>query len=117
MRPATAPGVCVAAYFLGHGAERLTSVPEQAVHDFFMQDAPDRWRRDLLARYGIDYVYHGPREKALGPLRPAWRALPGLVYDRENVQLYRVMLALSPETREIKHRLVDSACIPCYNPT
>lgn len=83
--------------FLGHGAETVDfSTKEQAVHDFFAQDTPDRWRRGLLARYGIDYVYHGPREKALGHFDPRGVPYLELVYDRENVQLYRVMLGPIP---------------------
>jgi hypothetical protein len=41
-------------------------------------------------QYGVDYVYHGPREKVLGGFDPGRVAYLRLTYDNGEVQIYRV---------------------------
>ena len=77
--------------FVGHGAETVNSKEKvRMVRDFFAEGTSDAWRQDLLERYGVDYIYHGPREKALGGFEPGRAAYFGLTYDNGEVQIYQV---------------------------
>ena len=57
--------------FLGHGPESVRETEKRAeVNEFFEATTSDAWRRDLLKRYGVDYVLWGPAERALGGFQP-----------------------------------------------
>ncbi|HDQ71107.1 MAG TPA: hypothetical protein ENN19_03305 [Chloroflexi bacterium] len=57
--------------FLGHGLETVDAeVKEAQVARFFDVRTDDDWRRNLLMAYGIDYVFWGPAERALGAFDP-----------------------------------------------
>jgi hypothetical protein len=79
--------------FVGHWsltpkmAARLADVTR-----FFDANAPDAERSALLASFGVDYVYVGPDERALGSFDPSRAPYLALVYDSPGVQLYRVTL-------------------------
>lgn len=88
--PAQAP----ARAFVGHGPETMNSDAKIALAErFYDALSADEWRSSLLAQYGIDYVYHGPRERALGAFEPAQAPYLHLVYDNGIVQIYRVQEA------------------------
>ncbi len=82
--------------FVGHWsltaemAERLADVSR-----FFDADASDAARLHLLQTFGVDYIYVGPDERALGRFDPARAPYLVPVYVSTGVQLYRVVL--SPE--------------------
>lgn len=85
--PATSP----VRSFLGHGSQTMhEAYKSHLVEAFFGTTQPDSWREDLLRQYGIDYVYHGPREKALGKFAPDRTTYLDLAYDNGAVQIYSV---------------------------
>jgi uncharacterized membrane protein len=82
--------------FLGHWsltAEFARRIGE--VEAFFDAGTTDAGRLNLLASFGIDYVYVGPDERALGDFDPHRASYLALVYDSPSVQLYRVVLSAS----------------------
>jgi len=61
-------GACV---FVGHGPETVDCEEKRALVARFFDDATaDSWRQGLLAEYGVDYVFVGPRERELGGFEP-----------------------------------------------
>jgi hypothetical protein len=57
----------VARLFLGHGLETVDAQEKKALLAHFFDGATDdAWRQRLLAQYGVDYVFWGPAERALG---------------------------------------------------
>ena len=63
--------------FVGHGAESYRAAEKRdEVARFFDGSTDDGWRRDLLERYGVGYVFWGPEERALGSFDA--RAVPYL---------------------------------------
>ena len=57
--------------FIGHGSESVRAGEKKAlVSHFFDVTTDDAWRRQLLARYGVDYIFWGPAERALGTFNP-----------------------------------------------
>jgi hypothetical protein len=57
---------------------------------FFDVNSSDAFRRDLLERYGIAYIFWGPRERALGAFDPTHAKYLGQVYSNEVVSIYCV---------------------------
>jgi uncharacterized membrane protein len=57
--------------FLGHGPETVNADQKRVdVARFFDAATEDDWRRDLLQRYDVDYVFWGPVERDLGEFDP-----------------------------------------------
>jgi hypothetical protein len=57
--------------FVGHGPESVRAAEKRAlVAHFFDAGTADAWRQDLLAEYGVDYVFWGPAERRLGAFDP-----------------------------------------------
>jgi hypothetical protein len=82
--------------FAGHGPETLYSPEKQAaIQRFSEAQTEDAWRQSLLNDSGLDYVFYGPQERALGSWRPqeAWYLRP--VYDKEGYVIYRVLTEAS----------------------
>jgi uncharacterized membrane protein len=76
---------------LGHWAETVAvGEKETAVSQFFAVATADSWRQALLRRYGIRYVWHGPREQALGTFNPATAPYLHPVYRNDTITLYVV---------------------------
>ena len=77
--------------FIGHGPETLYHDEKLAeLQQFYDPATGDDWRQAFLARYGVDYVFWGPDERALGTWSPA--AAPYLlpVYDQQSYAIYQV---------------------------
>lgn len=56
---------------LGHWAETMGYEEKQeAVATFFDSASGDQFRLELLSTYGVDFVWHGPRERELGGFDP-----------------------------------------------
>ena len=77
--------------FMGHWAETINLEEKRAAATAFYDDASAMRRKTLLANFGIDYVFHGPRERELGSFNPADAEYLYLVFQRGDVQLYRVL--------------------------
>ena len=83
--------------FAGHGPETLHSDEKLALIDtFFQSETPDAWRQALLRDHGLDYLFYGPEEQALGAWNPnnAQYLLP--IYDQHSYQIYQVTGAEQP---------------------
>jgi hypothetical protein len=58
--------------FVGHGPETVRFGEKRAlVARFFQAGGNDAWRQDLLAEYGVDWIFWGPSERALGAFDPS----------------------------------------------
>ena len=60
------------------------------VERFFDSGTSDQDRRELLERYGIKYVFYGPRELTLGKYQPETSAFLRLAYRNEVVGIFVV---------------------------
>lgn len=57
--------------FVGHGPETVRfDEKRELVSRFFDPSTDDEWRRALLAEYGVDWLFWGPAERALGGFDP-----------------------------------------------
>jgi len=72
----------------GHPFETVNAPAEEQTVTQFFQGMPPQQAAALIASRGVDYVFYGPRERALGALPD----LPGLrrVYDSDGVQIFVV---------------------------
>jgi len=77
--------------FLGHGLETVNAEEKEAqVERFFDVTTDDAWRRQLLARYGVDYVFWGPAERALGAFNPRVASYLRPVYEEGGYTVLKV---------------------------
>ena len=77
--------------FVGHGPESVHADEKKALAAQFFDGATDEtWRQRLLTDYGVDYVFWGPAERALGSFDPngADYLLP--VYETDDYTLFEV---------------------------
>jgi hypothetical protein len=65
---------------------------EADVTAFFDGATPDVERQDILRRYEVDYVFHGPREQELGRFKPSADSYLDEVYRNQEVVIYQVEL-------------------------
>jgi len=82
--------------FAGHGPETVNSDTKRAMLRQFFSSPDDGFRRRLLRDYGIDYVFYGPAERALGNFSPTDVSYLQQVYGNSAVQIYRVLLEDNP---------------------
>lgn len=77
--------------FLAHWAQTVDFYGKQErVTHFFDAAASDEERRATVHRFGIDYVFYGPVERALGDYDPAHADWLTPVFTAPQVTLYRV---------------------------
>jgi uncharacterized membrane protein len=62
----------------------------KAVARFFDASTDDAWRKDLLARYRVAYVFVGHRERELGKFDPARASYLQSVYSNSGFEIYAV---------------------------
>jgi hypothetical protein len=79
--------------FMGHWAETVDLQHKRAAAARFYSSADDSERQNLLREYGIHYVVHGPRERAIGPFDPARAAYLQPVFRSQDLTVYRVMVS------------------------
>ncbi len=76
---------------LGHWAETIDyEGKETAVAKFYAGNASTDWQEELIEDYNISYVWHGPREQALGNFDPAEDAMLKPVYSNNSITIYAV---------------------------
>jgi hypothetical protein len=76
---------------LGHPSETVyVDLRKDEVKRFFDPTTSDEWRRALLTRLNLNYVWHGPEERALGAYNPARSSFLRHVFSAGDVQLYEV---------------------------
>ena len=77
--------------FVGHGPESVHADEKKALVAQFFAGATDAdWRCDLLAEYGVDWVFWGPAERALGDFDPGQAVYLRPVYDAEGYAVFEV---------------------------
>ncbi len=80
--------------FAGHGPETINSDEKRQQADlFFNHKTTDEWRRALLEKFDIQYVYYGPDEKAAGDFAPEHAPYLEELYRNEEVQIFGVNLS------------------------
>lgn len=78
---------------LGHWAETVDYDAKTAlVAQFFTAATADAWRKEQLNLYHVSFVWHGPRERALGGFDPAAADYLTPVQQIEDITLYTVQL-------------------------
>ncbi len=76
---------------LGHWAETVDwQARLDEVTRFYAGDTDEVWRKGLLTRFGVEYVFEGPREKSLGTFDPTGASYLEPVYSNHDVTLFRV---------------------------
>lgn len=76
---------------LGHWAETANyQTKETAVSQFFNQATSETWRTDFLRQYGVNYIWYGPREQALGSFDPGTLPASELVYQNDTIKIYKI---------------------------
>jgi len=77
--------------FVGHGPESIHADEKKAlVARLFDAATDDAWRRELLAQYGVDYVFWGPVERALGAFDPMEAEYLTPIYGGDGYALFEV---------------------------
>ncbi|TET54729.1 MAG: hypothetical protein E3J64_01465 [Anaerolineales bacterium] len=77
--------------FIGLGPEPVDFAgKEELVERCFDATADDSWRRDLLERYGVDFVFRGPFERQLGEYDPRQAPFLRLIYESAGYEVYEV---------------------------
>jgi hypothetical protein len=62
------------------------------VEQYFGNLTDDEWRRTLLRRYRVAYVFAGPAERGLGRLEPGGAPYLERVFGNDEAAVYRVLL-------------------------
>lgn len=75
--------------FLGHEMETVDFVRKHGIVEAFFSHLGEEERCAILEKYGISFVFHGPYEKALGPLSPGELKCVEKVYEGEEVEIFR----------------------------
>lgn len=79
--------------FLGHGSETIHSVEkEDIVKQFFQAQTSDAYRKEILRRYHIAYLFYGPAERVLGDFQPAASPYLKEVFTNGRYAVYKVNL-------------------------
>lgn len=77
--------------FAGHGPETAHADAKISLLTQFFSSNDDEFHRTLLQDYGINYLFYGPAEQALGSFSPATVPYLKSVYDNGTVQIYQVV--------------------------
>jgi hypothetical protein len=86
------PSRMPARVFVGHVTETNHSQAKQLLLPEFFQQQNEAFRRQLLAEYGITYLFYGPDERALGDFDPAQAPYLEQVYRNQDIQIYRTTI-------------------------
>jgi len=85
------PARVEARVFVGHGPESVhAGAKKEQVARFFDAATNDTWRQHLLTEYGVDYVFWGPEERALGGWNPRDADYLQPVYEASGYTLFEV---------------------------
>jgi uncharacterized membrane protein len=79
--------------FAGHGPETLYAESKGEMLRQFFADGDDVFRHQLLLDHGVNYVFYGPAERALGDFSPPDVPYLQQVYDNGTVQIFEVVSA------------------------
>jgi hypothetical protein len=76
------------------GEDKLTEAASSRIADvegFFQPQWSDQERLDLLRRFGVNYVFHGPAERRVGDYDPSGAPFLRAVHTVGSVQIYQVV--------------------------
>jgi len=77
--------------FLGHGSETIhAEEKENIVRQFLQAQISDAYRKEILRRYNIAYLFYGPAERALGDFQPATRPYLEEAFTNDRYTVYKV---------------------------
>ena len=77
--------------FLSHWAQTVDFYDKRSrVARFFDAATPDEERAETLYAFDVDYVFHGPAERALGRFDPDESSLLELVFWATQTGVYKV---------------------------
>lgn len=77
--------------FLGHGPETIhVEEKENIVRQFFQAQGSDTYRKEILRRYSIAYLFYGPAERALGDFQPATKPYLKEAFTNGRYTIYEV---------------------------
>jgi hypothetical protein len=78
--------------FVGHGPESVNAREKRVlVGHFFDSATDDAWREHRLEKYGVDYVFFGVAERALGDFDPHGVDYLERVYETDGYTLFEVI--------------------------
>lgn len=87
-----ASGFALKISYLSHWAETLDFWEKRDKFlKFFQTETDEQWRRDFLAKEGIDYLLYTPFEKRHGGYNPAQSAYLSLVFKKGEVEIYQIL--------------------------
>jgi hypothetical protein len=77
--------------FLGHGSETIHAEEKgNIVRQFFQAQTSDAYRKEILRRYNVAYLFYGPAERALGDFQPATRPYLEEAFTNGRYTIYEV---------------------------
>jgi hypothetical protein len=91
------PGVAGNKVYLGHWAQTVDFYTKQSnVRTFFQKETPEEKRWSILNEFGVDYVFYGREESALGDFDLSQLPYLTLVFETTDTRIYRTSLASGP---------------------
>lgn len=85
------PGMAGRRAFLAHWAQTVGFYDKRdRVSRFFDARTGDTERLSTLRTFGVDYIFHGPAERALGEYDPSQSSLFSVAFSLPRVTIYRV---------------------------
>ena len=85
------PGMTGRRAFLAHWAQTVGFYDKRdRVSRFFDPRTGDTERLSTLRTFGVDYIIHGPAERALGEYDPSQSSLFSVAFSLPRVTIYRV---------------------------
>lgn len=77
--------------FVGHGPETIHADEKKAlVAKFFDATTTNPWRQELLERYGVDYLFWGPAERAVGTFAPYAQPYLQPIYETAEYAIFEI---------------------------
>jgi uncharacterized membrane protein len=66
---------------------------ERMVNEFFAAATNNSRRQSILQQFGVDYVFYGPAERALGGFDPSGAPYLNSVLKLPRVDIYKVVIS------------------------
>jgi len=76
--------------FLGHWAQTIDFEKKQEIVKQFFQQKKENYKKTIVSKYGIDYVYYGKEEQDFGKIEE--NNFLVLVYENKNIKIYKIDL-------------------------
>ena len=83
------PRVAKNKVFLGHWCQTINFEEKQETVNRFFQQKDDNYKRSVISKYNIKYIYYGIEERKLGLLEE--NQLLKLVYQNNKVKIFKAI--------------------------